>query len=43
MADGKTMTVKAHPYTNLAIVNPGDTVSVRISEARTFTGGKGSD
>jgi hypothetical protein len=35
-ADGKTMTVKANQYTNLALVNPGDTVSVRVSEARTF-------
>jgi hypothetical protein len=37
VADGKTMTVTANPNTNLAIVNPGDVVSVRVSEARTFT------
>jgi hypothetical protein len=36
MADGKTMTVKANPYTNLANVNPGDKVSVQVSQARTF-------
>jgi protein involved in polysaccharide export with SLBB domain len=37
MADGKTMTVKANAYTNLAEMKPGDKVSVRVSEARTFT------
>jgi hypothetical protein len=37
VADGKTMTVKANPNVNLAIVNPGNDVSVRVSEARTFT------
>ncbi len=37
MADGKPMTVKANPNTNLAVVNAGDKVSVQISQARTFT------
>jgi hypothetical protein len=36
VADGKTMTVTANPNTNLAVVNPGDDVSVKVSEARTF-------
>jgi hypothetical protein len=36
VADGKTMTVTANPNTNLAIVNAGDEVSVKVSEARTF-------
>jgi hypothetical protein len=37
VADGKTMTVTANQYTNLAEVNPGDKVSVKVSQARTFT------
>ena len=37
VGDGKTVTVKAGPNTNLAVVNPGDTVSVQISQARTFS------
>lgn len=36
MADGKTSTVKANSYTNLALVNPGDEVWVQVSEARTL-------
>ena len=36
MADGKTSTVKANAYTNLALVNPGDEVWVQVSEARTL-------
>jgi hypothetical protein len=37
VVDGKTITVTANPNTNLALVNPGDEVSVKVSEARTFT------